>query len=474
MDNELDLYTGSLFYKNICFTFAFDKSELRLIPPEDKKSLIDWDWKFKEISPGQYVPADPIPVEDPYLTGECNETKHSIIFIPKQDSVLGLYNSVVRITLAAYIICRSDKDTINRITFVCPEINYIHPINKAFSLSLPVDELENKGIVTISTQDFDTTTTKGQLFLVDEKTITAFFSISRKISTTIHEPPLQLESSLIFEFEPTNDYYFIYRLWWIARNFIRFLCYRRNVFMPKIELSAPYKGGMYEAFATMHFIEQDGATESDALKKGRYIKQSYISGQEGKILSDIAQGNLYLRHLPDTFKSGRHFNAARFVMITAAFEWEFRRMYPNGVKKSAATIQAEETVYTSIQEHVDNSSGKQKAIYKFLRGLVKSDSLQSEIIQVSKDFSNIIDVFGKRLYRMNGLELIYSEMGQRLSKQRNNFAHGNLDKEFIGHSLLDLVFMEYVIYALQLKNYGVEDKIIQKSINDLFHLCIAL
>lgn len=65
-------------------------------------------------------------------------------------------------------------------------------------------------------------------------------------------------------------------------------------------------------------------------------------------------------------------------------------------------------------------------------------------------------------------------MGQRLSDQRNHFAHGDLDKDFIGLSLLDLMFLEYVVYAMQLKNYGLSDIEIQRSINELFHCGLAL
>ena len=65
-------------------------------------------------------------------------------------------------------------------------------------------------------------------------------------------------------------------------------------------------------------------------------------------------------------------------------------------------------------------------------------------------------------------------MGQRISDQRNHFAHGDLDKDFIGLSLLDLMFMEYVVYAMQLRYYEVDDKNIQKSINDLFKCGMAL
>ena len=65
-------------------------------------------------------------------------------------------------------------------------------------------------------------------------------------------------------------------------------------------------------------------------------------------------------------------------------------------------------------------------------------------------------------------------MGERLSSQRNNFAHGNLDKEFIGASALDLILLEFVVYTLQLKSYGIEDTEIQRSINELFCRRLAL
>ncbi len=58
----------------------------------------------------------------------------------------------------------------------------------------------------------------------------------------------------------------------------------------------------------------------------------------------ISENSLYLRHIPEDYKSGRHYTAAKFIMIMAAFEWEYRKMYPEGVKKSASHIEAENAV----------------------------------------------------------------------------------------------------------------------------------
>ena len=466
-------YTGKLKYRDIDFTFVFAGTELRLIPPADKESEIEWQWKMKSIGNGAYTFADPMPVDERYLTSHCNETNQRIVFLPAQGSTLSFNNTVVIIEIESFIVCKSNDDKFNRVTFSCPEMNYIHPINKAFTIKIP-NEFAKEGVAYFNTQNFDLTTTDKQKFIVDEKEVQMYFGISRTISFKIDNPPLTLESVMFFEFDATNDYSFILRLWQIARDFIRFLCYRNNIFITKIELSTSEDDGKYKKFAKMYINNMDEESEELPLQKGRYIKQIHIADKEGEILSDIASDSIYLRHLPETFESGHHINAARFVMITAAFEWEFRRLYPDGIKKSEATINAENAVYEEIQKEIDNSSGKKKNIYKFLQHLVKSDSIQPKIIQIGKDFSGIVDIFGKHLYQINGQELNYSDMGQRLSKQRNNFAHGNLDKDFIGLSLLDLMFLEIVVFAMQLKHYEIDDIEIQKSINELFQQRLAI
>ena len=466
-------YTGKLKYRDIDFTFVFAGTELRLIPPADKESEIEWQWKMKSIGNGAYTFADPMPVDERYLTSHCNETNQRIVFLPAQGSTLSFNNTVVIIEIESFIVCKSNDDKFNRVTFSCPEMNYIHPINKAFTIKIP-NEFAKEGVAYFNTQNFDLTTTDKQKFIVDEKEVQMYFGISRTISFKIDNPPLTLESVMFFEFDATNDYSFILRLWQIARDFIRFLCYRNNIFITKIELSTSEDDGKYKKFAKMYINNMDEESEELPLQKGRYIKQIHIAGKEGEILSDIASDNIYLRHLPETYESGHHINAARFVMITAAFEWEFSRQYPDGCTKSKATIDAEKDVSNEIQKLIDKVSGKRKKICKFLKRLIKSTSLQTELIQIGKDYSSIIDIFGNHLYQINGEELNYSEMGQRLSDQRNHFAHGDLDKDFIGLSLLDLMFLEYVVYAMQLKNYGLSDIEIQRSINELFHCGLAL
>jgi hypothetical protein len=474
MTKESNIYTGQLMYENIVFSFVFNGIELRLIPSKEKEYEVAWEWKMKPICNGVYTLGDPQCMEEPFLIGKCNENGNKIVFITKQGSQLESINAILFVKITAYIVCKYDRDTIDRISFSSPEINCIHPINKAFNYTLDIEDMQHNGVITISTKSFETTTTEKQTFIVDEKSVKVYFGVSRGISTKIDEAPLSLNSSLMFEFEPTNDYSFILRLWNIAKCFIQFLCYRKNTYLPESELSSPYENGKHERFATLYVLNEDRDTESEVLSKWRYIKQQYIAGHEGKFLTDIAANTLYTRHIPETYKSGRHIDAARFVMITAAFEWEFMRAYPEGVKRSLKDIEIEKEALTAIQKLIDGSTGKLRDKYKFLKKLIRSNSMQSEIVQTGKDFGSTVNIFGNHLYELNKEKLEYSEMGQRLSSQRNNFAHGNLDKEFIGLSLLDVMFMEYILYAMQLSFHGVDYKSIQKALNDLFRSGLAI
>lgn len=152
----------------------------------------------------------------------------------------------------------------------------------------------------------------------------------------------------------------------------------------------------------------------------------------------------------------------------------FVGFFPEGIKKKEKKIKAEETVVQLLTPLIENNTGEIKSILKYLKKCVGNDPLSSKLTFVGIELGNIIDIFGKHLYALNGKKLKYSEMGERLAAQRNNFAHGNLDKDFDELALLDLIYLELILYAMQLKFYGVEDVKIKKAINDLFHKNIRI
>ena len=469
---ELDVYSGKLTYKNIEFDFVFDGKELRMIPPESKQEEVRM-WSWDELANGitRYTPHIEY-IEEDYLKGTINENNTTIFFFSKK-CVIGHYQFyILSIIVNAYAIFDSNKVHFDRISFKSKEVDCIFSINDAIKSS----EWSDNGVISITTKSFNDTTSSKQTFSVDDKTVSVYFGMTYKSdSNLITNSPLVINSSLFFEFDSTQDVMFILKLWKIAKQFLQYLFYRKNICIPAISIFAP-DGDKHIKTAVLYINDDtcEDNYEFDPIKKERHIKQKYIEGFEGKILNDIVENKLYCRHIPESFSSSKHYNAARFVMITAAFEWEFKKQHPDGIIKKDKTIEAENKATKIINELIDKSQGELKTIFKRLRNSIGFINLESEIIQIGKEYSSIIGIFGDYLYKLNSEILKYNEMGHRIAEQRNNFAHGNLDKDIIGLSLLDLMFLERIVYAMQLKYWGISNINIQNIINDIFGAGVAL
>ena len=377
-------------------------------------------------------------------------------------------NSALVVPLWGYILYEFGKESpIDRICMKCPELNHIYPLSDAVQRTQSIKN-RTYGLKTIPVNK---TRTEIQKFNAFGKQCRSYFGAVYTPSRKIDEAPLQINSCLMVEFRKTEDYDFIIKLWDTCYRLIQYLSYRKNIHMSSVSLERPYKGRKHEKCAEMHWLHPLPEIEESTLKKDRFIHQEDIAGIEGRLLSDIAENKLYMRHIPDSYESGRSINEARFVLITAAFEWEFSRLYPEGIEKSSKTINAENKCKEQLTDLIDQNTGKVKSIYKhFLKQLEDEGSLPEKVIQVGKDFSGLTIDFGEGLYKLNQSNLDYSEMADRLSSQRNHFAHGDLNKEFIGDTLLDLIYLEWIIYAIQLRYYGVPYEKVRNAINSLFSL----
>lgn len=462
-----EILTGRLTYNEIEYNFVFSDNLLSLIPPKEKNDDIKRMF-MEELKKGVYTCGKPVYIKD-ILIGRINETNKKIIFFPSENDI-GKNNSVLKVGISYYIINKYDRENIDRISIKGPEINYIYPTTNALN---KIDWHDN-GEIGISTKSFENTTSDKETFAVDGKNVSINFGISFSCNYSIGKSPLDLNSNILIEFEPTSDYKFILKVINIVKQLIQFMCYRKNIFFSEIILETPYENAKHESFATLYDIIYRSEIEYYPVEKGRFIKYEYLKGCLGQILTDISNDNLYIRHISESYEQSKHIDAGKFVMITAAFEWEFKRSYPNGIQKSVTRIESEEKVTKIIDKEIGCNSGKVKEIFKFLKKMIISDNLESKIITYGNDYKEISDMFGNFLYSLNNEILKYNEMGKRLADQRNNYAHGNIDQDFKDLALLDLIYLERIVYIIQLKYYNVDNLLIQKAINELFCCRLAL
>lgn len=455
--------SGTINYKSLTFYFHFNEQTLKMYPSEEQQASVN-QWGNVELIHGVYTLGNPILLEDDYLVGKSDEIGKTIIFIPKSNQVTKS-NSVIIIEIQMYFILPWNTAQILEISFFGPEIDAIYPCNNNITIA---KSNENAGEFIITTPTFETTTSNQKLFKYKERNIKVDFSISRIINfSTYEKPPLQMQSSLNFYFDKTDDYLFAAELSSLASKFLSYLCYRNNIHFSKIQLVMLNEQNR-KSYGEIIYCQNKGDIEFKCIKDKRFISYDEFKGYEHIILDKLSSNTLYTTHIPSSYEQGSHINASTFILITAAFEWEFKNLYPEGITKKQSTIEAEEYVKNIIEDLKNNHTGKKKEILKFLSKLVRSDSLNSKIIHAYNDLSNIANVFGNHIYTLNGETLLIKDMADRISKQRNNFAHGNIDNEFIGLSLLDLIFLERLIYIMQLKRIGLNDLEIKKAINNLF------
>ena len=158
----------------------FDGQDLRLIPPDDKKHEIEMEWLMTPIGNGAYTFGNSLKMDEPFLIGMCNENGKKIVFLTQEGENIGSYNSVLLVKVVAYIVCKYDRELIDRISFSGAEIDCIYPVNQAFKYTMDNAEFLNNGVFSITTLDFDSTTTDKQTFIIDGKEVQVYFGVSKK------------------------------------------------------------------------------------------------------------------------------------------------------------------------------------------------------------------------------------------------------------------------------------------------------
>lgn len=459
----MKIYTGRLKYKDQDFMFTFDGEILKLIP--DDRSIV-FSWTHEEIAKGAYVQHYPILIKTNYLIGDCNETNRKVVFFFFINSMIRQENNTFLLTPRAYMLCTNTLGKIKSISFTCPELDMIYPVSNAYRVPITKEILED-GTYSVESKRTEEYTTEEIPFTYQEKEVMVSFSISKFLRSE-NRTPLEYVSTMHFEIEETDDYLFIHQLTYIALNFLCFICYRRNIDFDSINLFGDDSHGRLVKSADLFLVR---ITEEDdrQVVKNRIIPYHFFAGYEGKIIQKIADDRFYIRHIPLSYRLGRNINAATFVMITAAFEWEFRQLFPNGVPKKDRTKAAEDQLKELFNQLISERTGKQKSILKSMADHIGEDSLSSEIQYVGKELGDVLNPFGEYLYNINYAgRFKYSEVGNRVGKQRNDFAHGNIDNDFQELALLDITFLQKMVLAMQLKRIGLPDRRIVDSINAIF------
>ena len=403
------MITGKLTYKNTEYDFSLDGDILRLAPsvPEDKNNFSLAEAFKRGTSFGSV-----------YLVGRI-DGGGEIVMVPHPP---GNIEDNIYSTRIDYVFeFAEDRRPISRASFDFEELNYIYK-------SVPYEGPRPFGEV------HEPVYKNRQVFFFNKRPVLLNVIRFRKpYLETTSDKPFKVATRLVFDFYETKEVRILLTYFFLAKAFVSFLCRRTNPKINSIHLFEKISGTYKDCCDFYPMRESMFSLEPKEIMDRYFIPQKAVAGNEAKIVEDIITRNLYIAHLPSSHFNRWTFTPADFILVTAAFENEFKRRYPDWRPKHNGFIRL-------------------------------SDKLEF----MGRIYGDIINDFGARLYKRIEEPFDYKQCLKRVVETRNDLAHGDMSGEFRGLVFLDIIVVEAMVYMLQLSPYGVDRKKISKVLKHLF------
>ena len=451
--------SGYYIYNNEKYRFELNNEYMTVV----NENGIDWE-KFVDNLNGKYKESSNMQFLKVKLFPNWND---AIIFHNHNLDSIGATSTF---KIFGIIEFKTKEQGIKALNIYSKELEYIYDSSRIFD-SFKYDE---KGNMNLYIKPFEqVNSTKKQLNLKG-KIIDYNFDIKRKISPRDINNYFITNTILKFKWnELVDDYEFVYDIVMTAYKFISYLYYRQNINFENIDLLNRDENGKYFTIAKMtiytHNIDR---VDEDYLKK-HYIDYNFISTIDNKILQAIIDENIFIRHIPENEEKRNQITPQSFVIVSSAFEWEFKQLFPNGVEHSENKINQITEIKDDLLTLSRNYEKKKvDVIQKIIENLEK-DNLESKLIYANKKLKVVSEIFLKYLCKLNSVSN-KNKIFTNLQKLRNDFAHGNMDIDIDSDGFLGIIYLERLVYIMQLKRLGLDDENIKKAVNKLFGSNIAL
>ena len=156
-------------------------------------------------------------------------------------------------------------------------------------------------------------------------------------------------------------------------------------------------------------------------------------------------------------------------MVLAAFERVYGNIYGKDTDRSDEYIEIKAKVVDLIEQLRIENTGKRKKAAKTLKDYVfnRDASFSSNTAYALKDCADVMKPFVKKRFK-GDYDDVVEEISERIGVVRNGVAHCKLDFELEAVHLTDILIMEELLYAMQLKHIGLTTYECHKAIGRLF------
>ncbi|TCI33824.1 hypothetical protein EVJ29_13115 [Exiguobacterium sp. SH4S7] len=299
--------------------------------------------------------------------------------------------------------------------------------------------------------------------------------------------PIDIYANLKLKFEETKELSSAEELTLLIRRLLIFITFRRNVIINKLIIkkkthpNSPSYKEVGEFFVNLR--ENPIAAETDKKLARRIIDFPLIKDNLKNLLMAMVNGKIYMSHVPDSNEDSRVITPARYIMVTAGFEWQFSRSLQDKLSKETEDKYKEEReeILNFFDSKVNETTGRKKKFYRdakkrALGEVGQKHTLAEKLVFAFEEFKEELDVFIKNIFYINGIEFDsgYPDLATRIAQRRNDVGHGNIERDPHEWYGIDMLILEWLYYAMVLRDIGMSDEKIKISINDLFRRGLAL
>lgn len=378
--------------------------------------------------------------------------------------------------VSSYMISSDEVLAYDSLVVQADELNYLYHPSQGYSFSEKLD--------TVFVDRFNKIT---EIFSFDlnEEHIEANLRIEKHLHFGSGTPTSSY-TVLDLTFNEKAELSFAEDLTFLIKRFLMFVTFRRNVNCTKLTLMRrrePDKINRTSVGELFINIRDSFVIETDKKVRERVIDYSLIKEHLNSLFTNLANEEVYMSHLPETIQDSRLITPARYIMVTAGFEWEFSRSLEIELTSDTNTKYEKEIkdISAFFDKKIKENSGKEKKFYKNTKRRALGDvgqkhTLQQKLAFAFEEFDDVLNDFITQIFYYNGVtfDSKYNDLAERIAERRNAIGHGNIAKEAHAWHGIDMLILEWLYYAMLLRSIGMDDHKIKVSINEVFRRGFAL
>ena len=389
--------------------------------------------------------------------GTTNDSKRIAFKI--STSIVRYFYDLIDCTLECYYIL--DSERFNSITIISSDIHAItndhnHPIS-----------MNNKEI---------TVCFEGQKRFFDVKLSdcsTVEFSCYEAFKTmSKNKHPIEYLGQIQIVFDETDSVDRAFELIELARSFVTYLTFRRDIVFDEVFLGNFGKhNSRFIKKGTYYPLNNPDRISNTELLTKRRIPFSLIENIASSLIENISNNSIYTEHMRTSLTNRRLIYGSDIVTLTAGFEFEFGKSSIVIEKKKSEKDQVayiKKRYNNILKSDKLNSFGRStvKNAAKHIDDLLLEAKLNSFFKTLPESF--VFDWSG--LYDTYNIPFKSSLISKAVSEARNKIAHGDLVYQISQEVIMAFIMLESMIYFIQLKRLGLDDETNCKCVKQLFGL----